>query len=277
MSWKCKLARLTQMRKHKIIILIAIIASCRGVASSQNSAREELVGRRNLQLFLLIGQSNMAGRGKIELSDREVIPQVFMLNKEMAWVPAVDPLHFDKPEIAGVGLGRAFAKVLVAANPSATIGLIPAAFGGTSLEQWKPGGQLYQNAVRRAHQAMNSGTLRGILWHQGESDAETNEFAISYPKRFVEFIRRLREDLGLPDVPVIVGQLGEFNQAPFADLMNEQLALMPLRVSHCGFVSSAGLTDKGDRVHFDTPSVREFGRRYGFAFLGLDPSWTSLH
>lgn len=260
------------MQKRKIMILVAIIASCSNVASAQNSTRGELVERRDLQLFLLIGQSNMAGRAKVEPSDREMIPQVFMLNKEMAWVPAIDPLHFDKPEIAGVGLGRTFAKVLVAANPSVTIGLIPAAFGGTSLEQWKPGDQLYQNAVRRAHRAMKSGTLRGVLWHQGEADAGTKDFAISYGKRFVEFIRRIREDLGLPNVPVIVGQLGEFNQDPFTDLVNEQLALMPLRIPHCSFVSSAGLTDKGDHAHFDTPSVREFGRRYGFAFLGLDPS-----
>ncbi len=262
------------MPKYRIIFLAAIIASCSGIASPQNSARDELVGRRDLQLFLLIGQSNMAGRGKIEPSDREVIPHVFMLNKEMVWVPAVDPLHFDKPDIAGAGLGRSFAKVLVAAHPSVTIGLIPAAFGGTSLEEWKPGGPPYQDAVRRALQAMKSGTLRGILWHQGESDADTRELAESYPKRFVEFIRHIREDLGLPNVPVIVGQLGEFNRARFAGLMNEQLALMPLRVPHCAFVSSAGLTDKGDQEHFDTRSLRELGRRYGFAFLGLDASWS---
>ena len=45
------------------------------------------------QLFLLIGQSNMAGRGPVEAQDKEIIPGVFMLNKEMAWAPAVDPLH----------------------------------------------------------------------------------------------------------------------------------------------------------------------------------------
>src|SRR5579859_1025303 len=100
-------------------------------------------GQNNLDLYLLIGQSNMAGRGPVEAQDKEVIPRVFMLNKEMAWVPAVDPLHFDKPAVAGVGLGRTFAKTMLRNNPSASIGLIPAAFGGTSLDEWKPGDKLY--------------------------------------------------------------------------------------------------------------------------------------
>src|SRR5438477_13185158 len=86
---------------------------------------------RDLQLFMLIGQSNMAGRGRIEAADREPIPRVLMLNKELEWVPAVDPVHFDKPDIAGVGIARTFGRVLAAANPSATVGLIPAAVGGT--------------------------------------------------------------------------------------------------------------------------------------------------
>ena len=57
----------------------------------------------NLQVFLLIGQSNMSGRGVIGPEDREAIPRVFTFNKEMKWVPATDPLHFDKRQ-AGAGL-----------------------------------------------------------------------------------------------------------------------------------------------------------------------------
>ncbi|MCA9195537.1 MAG: hypothetical protein KDB03_27385, partial [Planctomycetales bacterium] len=64
---------------------------------------------QNLHLFLLIGQSNMAGRGTIEDVDRQVNSRVLMLDQNLDWVPAVDPLHFDKPTIVGVGLGRTFA------------------------------------------------------------------------------------------------------------------------------------------------------------------------
>jgi hypothetical protein len=222
----------------------------------------------------------MAGRGVVEPQDREPIPGVYMLNKELAWVPAVDPVHFDKP-IAGVGVARSFAKVLVAANPRASLGLIPAAVGGTSLDQWKPGGELYTESVRRTRAGMKSGKLRGILWHQGESECGSAEKAKSYGERFGKFVQALREDLGAPEVPVLIGELGEYlydrpkNTSPFARVVNEQLALIPLSVPHAGFVSSAGLTHGGDVLHFNAASLREFGRRYGHAFLALDPAWTN--
>jgi hypothetical protein len=228
---------------------------------------------KDMDLFLLIGQSNMAGRGAAEAQDREAMPHVFSLNKEMKWVPAMDPLHFDKPDIAGVGLGRSFAKVLLAQKPGASIGLIPAAFGGTSLDEWKPDGKLYTDAVKRAREAMKSGRLRGILWHQGEADSEKEEWARSYRERFAAMVARLRSDLGAEDVPLVIGQLGEFFVRPFSPVVNEQLAMAPLTVPRCLFVGSGGLKDKGDKTHFDTPSVREFGRRYAQAFLLLDPTW----
>ncbi len=256
---------------RKLLLLAASI----GYAFAQSPAP------RDLQLFLLIGQSNMAGRGPIEAQDKQAAPGIFTLNKQMEWVPAIDPLHFDKPEIAAVGLGRAFAKVLIAANPSASIGLIPCAFGGSSLEQWKRGGPLYDDAVKRARFAMKSGKLRGILWHQGEADSGSAKLANSYRERWVEFITLLRQDLEAVDTPVMVGQLGEFfgkkpgAEPSFAGVVNEQIALIPLRVPHAGFVSSAGLTDKGDQIHFNTVSFREFGRRYAYAFLGLDAAWAA--
>jgi hypothetical protein len=250
----------------RLLLAAALLTGCGGIAAAQDQ----------LQLFLLIGQSNMAGRGPMGPADREPIPGVLALDREMKWIPAVDPLHWDKPAIAGVGPGRTFAKELLQLNPAMKIGLIPAAFGGTSLDEWKPAGKLYENAVRRTREAMKSGKLRGILWHQGEADSRSEALAKSYDERFAAMIRQFRADLGAADVPVVVGELGEFFQAPFAAVVNQQLALAPLSVLHCAFVSSAGLTPKSDHVHFDTPSQHEFGRRYALAFAGLDPVWAPL-
>src|SRR4051812_22254570 len=93
-----------------------------------------------LRLFLLIGQSNMAGRGKLGVEDVTTNPRIFMLKKDLTWALAKDPLHFDSPR-AGVGLGSEFARVVLKANPKAKIGLIPCAVGGSSLASWKPGGE----------------------------------------------------------------------------------------------------------------------------------------
>ena len=74
----------------------------------------------------------MAGRGAIAPEDKVPHPRVLMLDRSGNWVPAVDPVHFDKP-FAGVGPGRRFAILLAESDPSITVGLIPAACGGSPL------------------------------------------------------------------------------------------------------------------------------------------------
>ena len=220
-----------------------------------------------MQIFLLIGQSNMAGRGKVEAEDKVPHPRVFMLTKELTWVPAVDPIHFDKPERIGTGLGKTFGAVIADAEPSAEIGLVPAAFGGSALSEWAPGQPHYVDAVARARAALQRGRLAGILWHQGEADSKP-ELAATYVARFAAMIARLRADLGAPDVPVVVGETGRFR--PDGAAINAELAKLPAAVPHCAFVSAEGLTDQGDRLHFDSASFRELGRRYAAA-------WQKLH
>jgi hypothetical protein len=246
------------------LLLPLLLATCHLIAQPKGK----------LELFLLIGQSNMAGRGVVEDQDKQPIAGVWMLDKELEWKPAVDPMHFDKPAIIGAGLGRSFARTLLRLEPNAQIGLIPAAFGGTSLEEWAPGGKLFNDAVARTKAALKSGRLRGILWHQGEADSSEAGKATSYSERWVRFITALRSEVG--DVPVVVGQLGEFfgkKGESLAGVVNDQLASLPRKASRVAFVSSEGLTHKGDDVHFDSPSLREFGRRYAHAYLQLDAKW----
>lgn len=233
-----------------------------------------LAPAQRYEIFVLVGQSNMAGRGIPDAAARKPDARIQMLTKALEWVPAVDPLHFDKPDIAGVGLGRSFAQVLAKLDPKARIGLVPCAMGGSALDEWTPGGKLFTNASTRAAHALKSGRLRGILWHQGEAESSDAAKAGSYRERWTRFIEAFRKEIG--DAPVVLGQLGEFlstTKYPHARTVNEQQALIPLSVPRTAWVSSAGLKHKGDDVHFDTPSLREFGRRYAAAFLTLDATW----
>src|SRR5690606_23928776 len=110
-------------------------------SSAGAEARAMLSGpapTRPMQLFLLAGQSNMAGRGDIEAQDSIVHPRIFVLNRDLEWVAAVEPLHFDKP-VAAVGPGLSFARALADADPEAIIGLIPAAVGGSPITSWEAG------------------------------------------------------------------------------------------------------------------------------------------
>lgn len=229
-----------------------------------------------VDLFLLIGQSNMAGRGVVEPRDQTPIAGVFSFNKEKAWVPAIDPLHFDRPDRTGVGLGRSFAATLLEFKAVTSVGLIPAAFGGSALEEWVPGRLHYTNAVERTKAALAAAgpgaRLRGILWHQGEADANDEERAVTYRIRFAKIIAALRKDLGAERVPVLVGQLGEFvleKSSSQLNKVNSELAVIPLHIPLSGFVASGGLKDKGDQLHFDAAGLREFGRRYALAWLAI--------
>jgi hypothetical protein len=250
----------------RTIFLLMLLA---GVARAAETAA--IVPPENLKLFLLIGQSNMAGRGAVGAEDKVPHPRVLVLNKAMTWAPAVDPLHWDRPDIIGVGLASTFGRVVAEAIPSATVGLIPAAFGGSSLDQWAIGSQHYTNAVNRAREALKSGKLAGILWHQGESDSGKGKEALtaSYTERFTKMIAQLRKDLAAENVPVLVGEIGRFRVDDASVEINKVLAKLPGHVPLCAFVSAEGLADKGDKLHFDAPSLKEFGRRYAKAWMGM--------
>lgn len=218
-----------------------------------------------MKLFLLIGQSNMAGRGKVEAQDQVENPRIFMLTKELQWVPAKDPVHFDKPGMAGVGLCSQFARDVLKADPNASIGLIPCAAGGTSLEQWKTGGRLNSTAVARAKEAMKHGKLAGILWHQGESDSGNPQLIATYADRLAVMIAQLRTDLQAEKVPVVLGEL--IREFKTNDSINVELAVAAKKIPLCVLVSSEGLGKK--QLHFDAADLRTFGSRYAVEYLKL--------
>jgi hypothetical protein len=228
-----------------------------------------------MQLFLLAGQSNMAGRGDVAAQDQVVHPRIFVLNRQLEWVPAVEPLHFDKP-VAGVGPGLAFARTLVERDAQAVIGLIPAAVGGSPISAWEPGvtypetgAKPYDDALLRTRHALQRGVLRAILWHQGESDANP-QAAPQYEARLRTLIGRFRSEFGNDRLPLVLGQLGQWPERPWdaawkqVDQAHREVAAS---VPGVQFVSSQGLAHKGDVLHFDAAAARELGHRYAAAFL----------
>ncbi|MCO6454128.1 MAG: alkaline phosphatase D family protein [Pirellulaceae bacterium] len=262
-----------------LVLLVASLVSLSAArCPGQTAAATPPADKDKFHLFLLVGQSNMAGRGRVEPQDQVAHPRLLTLDKELQWQPAVDPLHFDKPAVVGVGLGRTFGLQLVEADPEITVGLIPCAVGGSPIASWQPGGrhaqtntQPYDDALRRARHALRFGQLRGILWHQGESDA-TPELAGEYQQRLHELIARLRKDLQAEQVPFIAGQMGQFAERPWDaahKLVDAAHQSLPAQVPRTALVSSEGLGHKGDQVHFDAASYRELGRRYAAAYRGL--------
>ncbi len=178
--------------------------------------------KESLHLYLLVGQSNMAGRGVVEAQDQKPHPRVLMLSRDGAWVPAVDPMHFDKPS-AGVGLGKTFGAIIAEAHPGGPTGLPPCAVGGSPFDPGTPGvfspatkSHTWDDMAKRLEVALKSGTVKGILWHQGESDS-LPELAPAYEAKLHDLIQRLRAAVKNPDVPFIAGQMGKFADKPWTE------------------------------------------------------------
>jgi len=266
---------------YRFLFLLALCLalpapSARSAEPTKDPPAVKLPAKGNFHLYLLIGQSNMAGRGKLSAEQAVSNERVLKFTKANAWAPADEPLHFDK-SIAGAGIGMSFARVMAdAAGKDVTIGLIPCAVGGTPLSRWVQGGDLYKQALARAKAAMKDGTLKGVLWHQGESDSGSEQTARSYAERLAKMVSDLRADLGAGDVPFVAGKLGEFlkregrgGKPSYWPVVNEQIDALPKTLAESAVADSAGLKDKGDKVHFDTPALREFGKRYAAAMRKL--------
>lgn len=225
----------------------------------------------DFHLYLLAGQSNMAGRGKIDTVSKQVNPAILMLNKNGDWVEATDPLHFDRPSMVGVGPGLSFARTMLGKNKKIKIGLIPCAVGGSSIDVWQAGKEYlkdhpYDDAIRRAKIAMSSGVIKGILWHQGEADSK-DEKAKHYMENLKKLIADFRKDLDAPELPFVAGELGYYREN--YKLINAVLKNLPEEVPNTGLASAEGLVHKGDGTHFDTPSARELGKRFAAVMQAL--------
>lgn len=209
----------------------------------------------------------MAGRGELTDEFKQIAdPRVSMLTAEGTWVEAKHPLHFDKPKAVGVGPGLAFGIDMAAANPNVRIGLVPCAVGGTSIEKWTPGAEdkstnthPYDNALARIKNAMKYGVIKGIIWHQGEANSAP-ERAKTYLASLQTLINRVRTEVGNPDLPVVVGELGRFKTV-FQNINNE-LSKVPSNIPNTALVSSADLQHKGDETHFDAKSATILGHRF---------------
>ena len=219
--------------------------------------------------FLLIGQSNMAGRGFL----KDVAPihdeRIKML-RNGRWQVMAEPINYDRP-FSGVGPAASFALAWCRAY-SGEIGLIPCADGGSSLDEWAPGGALFDHAVMQSRLAQRVSHIDGILWHQGETDCPSEQIAV-YEEKLKKIMAILRKALGLSDAPLLVGGLGDYlpgctahDYYANAPKLTEHLKHFAEVQENCFFVTAKGLSCNPDNLHFDAASQRIFGLRYFAAF-----------
>ena len=254
-------------------------------------------------LVLLVGQSNMAGRGYAGPDDLTAIPGLLMIRPDGQWQPAIEPITRDRKfigtfqengekitgndpfetvlpqgnqKVCGVGPGRTFGRLLAEANPERTVGLIPAAVGGTSIAAWMPGGvddwdatnHPYDVAIQKAKEAQKTGKIVAILWHQGESDANKN--TENYTGKLRTVVQNFRQTLQLgDDVPFIAGDMASFYEEKISshiDIVDNALETLAAEDPAFRSVTTKDLMHRGDKLHYDTASQHELGKRYFAAY-----------
>lgn len=227
--------------------------------------------------ILMLGQSNMAGRGDMGQVKPIRNPMCYMLRMGR-WQPMCEPVNPDRGIFegrfrSGISLAASFADAY-AHYFQKPVGLIPCADGGTYLSQWMPGELNYDHAVLQTKLALRTSRLRAILWHQGESDCLSEETVAAYRENFLKMITQLRKDLSAESVPVILGELPRQMGANWKTEGREQQLNAVLRqlaeeIPYCAIASSENLTMKPDGAHFDSPACREFGQRYFEKYLSV--------
>ncbi len=276
-------------------VAFALLVSCKAQSVSNNTTsnreqdwqinfprNKEYVDKiphpDSVYIFIMAGQSNMAGRGFVEPQDTIPNKRILTIDQSMNWIYAKEPLHFYEPSMTGLDCGMSFARKLLAHIPEGySIAMIPTAIGGSSVEQW-----LYNETHRNVALLDNFrskvmfagayGTIKGILWHQGESNA-SEERITTYAQRLNALFHEFRRIADNNSLPVIMGELGRFaepedKQARW-DKVNSIIHFTAEKDNDIAVVTSEGLNHKGDFVHFDGESQRELGERLAEKYLEL--------
>lgn len=242
-------------------------------AGNGTSGVDARTGSSDYDVYLLIGQSNMAGRGKMIASDTLAsITGVWLLNPQGEPEKAVAPLNKYSTIRKGISIqqmcpGNSFSKVMHE-KTGRKILLVVNARGGTNLKAWMPGAEegYLNEAVMRTKEAMKYGKLKGILWHQGESNS--GDMA-DYMENLAVFVAELRKQLDAEDVPFIAGEIAPWHRN--RERFNPVIQTIGQHITNSDWVSSKGcgmLKDEKDS-HFSREGQLLLGERYAEKMLEM--------
>lgn len=251
---------------------------------------------KKFYIFLCFGQSNMEGNARPEAVDSAGVDSRFKvleavdcpnLGREKGkWYTAIPPLCRCR---TGLSPADYFGRTLAASLPKdVTVGVINVAIGGCKIELFMQDslqsyvakaptwmipmireydGNPYQRLVEMARLAQKDGVIKGVLLHQGES----NTGDTAWPRKVKMVYDNLLKDLNLKPnaVPLLAGETVNADQGGACASMNAIIATLPNTIPNSYVISSAGLPQRGDKLHFTAAGYREFGKRYGEKMLSL--------
>lgn len=286
-----KYNNLNAIKMFKKVGIIVLILSFCNIVKAQDP---------NFHIYLCFGQSNMEGNGVIEAQDKTGVDARFQVMGAVTcssngktytkgkWQTATPPIFR-----CGTGLGVTdyFGRTMVANLPTnVKVGVVPVAVGGSEIAlfdkvnyasyiatapSWmvsyinEYGGNPYARLVEVAKLAQKDGVIKGILFHQGES----NNGQTTWPAKVKAVYDNLIKDLGLDPTktPFLAGELVTTAQGGACGGHNSVIATLPNVIPNSYVISASGLPHKGDNLHFTPASYRTLGDRYAQKMLTLLP------
>ena len=244
----------------------------------------------NFHIYLAFGQSNMEGQGNIEQQDKSVDKRFQMMatvdncngRKLGTWNDAIPPLANCSGKL---GPADYFGRTMVEKTPEGIkIGVIVVAVAGCDIglfskdnyrnytggQSWYTvrvnayGGNPYGRMIEMAKKAQEDGVIKGIIFHQGE----TNSGDGNWPGNVKKVYDNIISDLGLGDnIPFLAGEVLRSGSSSGA---NNNIAKLPQQSKNFYVVSSEGFNQvlgDGQNVHFTSQEYRDFGKRYAEKML----------
>jgi hypothetical protein len=249
----------------------------------------------NLYIYLCFGQSNMEGQGTIEAQDKTVDSRFQVMEAvdcsnlgrtKGKWYKAVPPLCRC---YSGLSPADYFGKTMVANLPdSIKVGVVNVSVAGckielydkdnyqtyaATVESWMTSiinaysGNPYAHFVEVAKLAQKDGVIKGILFHQGESNVGDNQWTTKVKGVYNNLINDL--SLNSDSVPLLAGEVVNAAQGGICAGANSLIAALPNAIPNSYVISSKGCTDAADNLHFNSAGYRELGVRYALKMLLL--------
>lgn len=247
----------------------------------------------NFHIYIAYGQSNMGGTAEANDADKVENPRFKIFasqvcnGKGRATIGEVYPAI---PSLFNCGntisVADWFGRTMADSMPDVTIGIIPVAVGGASIKlfdkdqystylssgeaadwlrnyayEYEPSGNLPQFIVDLAKKAQQVGVIKGIIFHQGETDGGYADWPRIVKKTRDDFLSAL--SMSSDTVPFVAGELLREGCC-----YSDRVSKLPETMDNTYFASSEGLSGNGmDRYHFGHDAYVTIGKRYAAEML----------
>ena len=236
----------------------------------------DLPNKDNVWVFIMAGQSNMAGRGQVEPQDTMPNKRILTISPNGDLLVAKEPFHFYEPRNTGLDCGMSFGRTMLQNVPeNVSILLIPTAVGGSSIQQWLGDStfrdvKLMSNFKEKVKIGKRYGTIKGVLWHQGESNSGDDESIRLHPERLTELFKIFRNITHIERLPILAAELGAFSSNNKGwQAINAAVKEVVQKDGNAALIQTQDLKNKGDNVHFNSEGQRAMGERFARAFLKM--------